>query len=271
MFRKVCAAWIEFLVPVLLAASYCNPALADAGTRKWTGLYGGLNFGAAIDNSHYALSPSGCFLVGCAPPANNPLRTDTEKFDGIALIGGAQLGYNAQFKGIVVGLETDFNYSGLRDDDPVNRALAAPLVGNFVHNVSTSLRYVGTLRGQVGITPIPELLLYATGGLAYGQVKSRTNAEFTEPPPPDNDAYAGANSTWHLGWAIGGGGELKLTSHWSAKFEYLRIDLGKLGYSNPCITPIACAGIFPAPSFQTDLQLREDIVRVGLNYHFGGR
>jgi outer membrane immunogenic protein len=257
----------------LHVASIASPANADGAAgyagKDWTGFYAGLNLGVIVDDSRYTLSPSGCFVSPpfCANPANNPLRTDSGNFDNSAFTGGVEVGYNRNLNGLVLGAEADINYSGLDDDDPVDRPLSAPLAGRFIHNVSLRLNSFGSVRGRIGITPSANWLLYVTGGLAFGRIQSATTARFTL----DGDTYVGSYSSWRSGSILGGGAEYRLASNWSAKLEYLHIDLGSLSYDNPCVTPAVCAGLVPAPKYQTSLDLREDVIRVGLNYHFGSR
>jgi outer membrane immunogenic protein len=111
----------------------------------------------------------------------------------------------------------------------------------------------------------PTFLLYGTGGLAYGHVASTTLNSFTS----TTDAYAASISTTRAGWTAGAGAEWMFAPNWSAKAEYLYIDLGTISYTVPCTTAV-CTGLAPPPSYQTDLRVRDNIVRVGVNYHFGG-
>jgi outer membrane immunogenic protein len=55
--------------------------------------------------------------------------------------------------------------------------------------------------------------------------------------------------------------------NWSLKWEYLYIDLGKLNYADRCISGL-CAQFAQAPAYATSVQIREQVARVGINYHF---
>jgi len=61
---------------------------------------------------------------------------------------------------------------------------------------------------------------------------------------------------WHLGWTAGGGVEVKLTTDWTAKIEYLYVGLQDKSYFTP------------APSVTINPSARPDdhIVRLGVNY-----
>jgi outer membrane immunogenic protein len=59
----------------------------------------------------------------------------------------------------------------------------------------------------------------------------------------------------------GAGAEAMLTPNWSIKVEYLYVDLGAPALSIPAST-------IPGIVFKTSTSFREQIVRVGVNYHF---
>lgn len=240
------------------------PVAAPANVPSWTGWYVGLNAGVSIDNSDYALSPSGCFLTGCAGALSiNSIRSDSAHLDQASITGGLQAGYNWQVKNWLLGVETDINLNGLSETDLVNRPLAAPLVGNFIHSVSQKLNWFGTLRGRVGVLVTPAWLLYGTGGLAYGHVGSDTSVAFSS----TTDVYTGSGSSTRAGWTAGGGAEWKFASQWSAKIEYLYIDLGTIDYTNICITAV-CGAFTPPPAYATSITTREHVIRLGVNYQF---
>ncbi len=238
---------------------------------SWTGWYIGLNAGGIWSASRDTVEPTGCFLVPtvlCGGPlTNNALRTDTGNLNGSGFTGGGQIGYNWQNNAFVYGLEADLNFSSLNATYTVSRALAAPLVGVLNHTVNEKLDWFGTLRGRLGVTPVPQALLYVTGGLAYGHVTSNSNINFTA----GTDTYVGALDVTRAGWTVGGGGEWAFSPNLSAKIEYLYVDLGRVNYADSCVSPaVICGGFTPAPSYQTDLTIRDHIVRFGLNYRFGG-
>jgi outer membrane immunogenic protein len=246
--------------------------MAPAPVWGWTGFYIGANIGAIWSDSRDTVTPSGCFIIPTSlcggPLTNNPLRSDTGNLSGsnsVGVTGGGQIGYNWQLGTFLLGLEADINGSSLNANDSVNRPLAAPLVGNFLHSVNEKLDWFGTVRGRLGITPAPTWLLYVTGGLAYGHVSSNTGVSFTS----TTDVYIGSFSDTRAGWTVGGGGEWAFSPNWSAKLEYLYVDLGRISYTDICVTPV-CALFTPAPLYATDLRLHDHIVRVGINYRFGG-
>jgi outer membrane immunogenic protein len=84
---------------------------------------------------------------------------------------------------------------------------------------------------------------YITGGAAFGDVKMTP--------------VGGASETdTRFGWTGGGGLEYAFQGAWSAKVEYLYVDLGKASCS------VATCGV------ATDVTFKTSIVRGGINYHF---
>ncbi len=173
-------------------------AAAPVSVFNWRGFYGGLNLG--YDRGKLTNS------------AINPS----------GVMGGLQLGYNWQSGQFVFGGETDLQFSNANDT-------FAPY--------KFSNPWFGTLRGRAGVA-LDNILLYATAGVAYGDLKGE---------------LPGLTETKTLtGWAAGAGMEVGFTPNWSAKAEYLYLDLGQRAYS---ITG-------------TDNGLHANLVRFGINYHF---
>jgi outer membrane immunogenic protein len=222
------------------------PAMA-APAINWSGLYIGGNVGYGWGNGNTAFS----FLNLDAD--NTALDTKSK-----GAIGGAQIGYNWQMGAIVAGLEADIQGSGIKssrrspffDIDP-----GAFVPGEFL-STEQKLSWFGTVRGRLGATVTPDLLLYATGGLAYGHVDASGNIHFINPFD-----FPGSVSKTKAGWTVGAGAEWMFARNWSAKVEYLYLDLGNVSAIGPStFTPDAAATY----TWNT----RENIVRAGVNYHF---
>lgn len=237
---------------------------------SWTGFYLGLNAGAVVNDSSYNTYPTGCYIAPapCAGgPPLNPFRSASATFNGAALTGGVQAGYNWQTGRMVWGIEADWNGTG--QNQTINQSIVLPAppfaVGNFLNTTSEKMNWFGTVRGRVGFLATPSLLLYGTGGLAYGHVSSSTTDSFTATP----DVYNASVSTTRTGWTAGAGTEWMVAPKWSLKAEYLYVDLGTLSYTVPCVNGVAsCTAPVPPPTYQTDLRLRDNIFRVGVNYRF---
>ena len=94
------------------------------------------------------------------------------------------------------------------------------------------------------------------GGLAYGEVTT------SETLNVNGAVVAFSTDRTKLGWTVGGGVEAALWSNWTAKLEYLYIDLGTVND--------VLIGIAPITPIVTSSRITDQIVRVGLNYRFGG-
>jgi outer membrane immunogenic protein len=173
-------------------------APAMSGLCNWSGPYAGLNIG---------------YDWG---------KVTNTAGEPSGLMGGGQVGYNWQSGQFVFGGETDIQLSGA-DDTFAPWKFANP--------------WFGTLRGRAGVA-FNNVLLYATLGLAYGELKG---------------TFLGLDETkTEVGWAGGVGAEYGFTPNWSARVEYLYMDLASRSFS---ITG-------------TDNGLHANLLRLGVNYHF---
>jgi outer membrane immunogenic protein len=142
---------------------------------------------------------------------------------------GGTLGYNWQAGAAVFGVEGDFDWSGIRGRGPCTGATCT------VRN-----DWLGTARGRLGYNA-GRWMPYVTGGLAVGNIKS-------------NISGVGNNDATKAGWTIGGGVEAAISGPWTAKIEYLYVDLGR-GDNVPT-------------SGGSSATLKTNIVRAGVNYKF---
>ena len=104
-------------------------------------------------------------------------------------------------------------------------------------------------------------MLYVTGGLAYGDVNYAAQTDFR---PVGTTLYAADFNNTKVGWTVGAGAEWAFAQNWSAKVEYLYVDLGNASATVNAIPLL--------PPFQVAYtwKTQENIVRVGVNYKFGG-
>src|SRR5882724_9253201 len=248
---------------VLILNVSATPALG--ADYDWTGVYVGVNAGDGVNDSKYRIQTDiRDPLPGFAE--TNGLREENQNLNDTAFTGGAQAGYNWHVNRFVLGVELDFNYNGVDQTSIVDRPLASPLAGNVIYHASQRFDWFGTVRGRLGVTALPQWLVYATGGLAYGHVSSETTGFFTA----TEDRYAGSGSATLPGWTVGARSEWGISPAWSAKLEYLYVDLGTFSYTSECVNCLA-NGITNGPFLRTDVTTREHLVRFGLNYRFGGR
>jgi len=189
----------------------------------WSGFYLGLNGGYAFGRSSWD------------DPA---VGAGSGKFNTRGGLLGGQVGYNWQTGNTVLGVESDINWANLNGAASTGGVCAT----NGGGECRTEQSWLGTTRMRLGYS-FGNILPYVTGGLAYGDIKA------VQPTGTSRETKAG--------WTAGGGVEYGFTRNWSAKAEYLHIDLGTATFmgaasgTNTLKTPIT-----------------EDILRAGLNYHW---
>jgi outer membrane immunogenic protein len=266
------------------------PPIEVAPACVWCGFYVGGNVGysqsenTSVNSSAVVNALGTPLLVPTLPPAAAAgLTTGIPVGSRNGIIGGGQFGYNFQSGRFVAGFEADIQgLSGRATGTSATAVAGVPgIAANATLTATNSVNWLGTVRGRIGIAAAPNFLIYGTGGLAYGGVNSSTgiNQAFAGP-----DAFAlngtfpasGNFSETRVGWTVGAGGEWMFTSNWSAKLEYLHYDLGSANYGTS-VSNFATAGA-PVPvgtllytlGQSSSTNFRGDIVRVGLNYKFGG-
>jgi outer membrane immunogenic protein len=164
--------------------------------------------------------------------------------DAFGFTGGAQVGCNWQpWDSLVWGGEADLQYTGLDGGRDVVTS------GAGAHQDFRS-RWLATFRGRFGWLANPNMYFYATGGLALANVNTASTINF------NGTINNVSDSTTHAGWTLGGGLEWRFpfAPRWSAKVEYLYVDLGH--------------ATNPLPISNNDTSLTENIFRIGVNYHF---
>jgi outer membrane immunogenic protein len=223
------------------------PAIVSPATN-WSGFYAGVNVGYGWDSGNTQMVET--LGVIFAPATLNT--------SGRGVVGGAQIGYNWQTGSLVTGFETDIQGAGLKSSARANFFdidAGAVVPGEFL-SATHQISWFGTARARIGATVTPDLLLYGTGGLAYGGVKNVGDAVL-----PDD--IQGSVNKIKVGWAAGAGAEWMFARNWSAKVEYLYVDLGSDSVVARSTTRPA-AGATALDSWKN----QENIVRAGVNYHF---
>jgi outer membrane immunogenic protein len=211
-----------------------KPVPPPAMMQNWSGFYLGVNAGGGIGHGSSDLSVAG-------GPA---IVTIDNSLTGA--IGGGQVGFNWQAGAAVLGVEADFQASG------VEGTLSAPCLPGLCATYSQKTSWFGTARGRIGYAAAG-WLLYATGG--YATARLDTDANATAGP---------ATATFTLretrnGWTVGTGVEVEFAPRWSAKLEYLYLDFGRSTSS----------WVLPAlPAVSDDARFNMNVMRGGVNYRF---
>lgn len=223
---------------------------------NWTGFYVGGNIGYGWANGDTAFDPlpSAAAFINLAPTTLRP--------DPKGVVGGLQLGYNWQTGRFVLGVEADIQasrMSGTVTQTPIIQNNGTPFPGAGFLQASQKTNWFGTVRGRAGFLVQDTLLVFATGGLAYGHVDYTANTDFR---PAGTTQYPASVGKTKTGWTVGGGVEWAFMQNWSAKFEYLHY---RLGDETQTVNAVPLL-----PPFQVRYTWRTtaDIVRAGLNWHF---
>ena len=241
-----------------------------APVSNWSGCYIGANAGATWGRSDTTWtgiteSPTG-FAAGAAtviPAAANA------RFGNTGFVGGGQIGCNYQNGSLVLGVEADAQYTGLN----VTRTAVSlgdtnggpPTItpGNITENFQS--RWLSTARARAGFAAGP-WLFYATGGLAVANVKFFD--QICAPTAAIPGCATASIGTTRLGWTVGGGIEWMFASNWTAKAEYLYVDLGSAASVSQYTPTAGGVNPFTAAFITHNHRFTENIVRVGLNYKF---
>jgi outer membrane immunogenic protein len=201
-----------------VAPLYTKAPPALAPAYNWSGFYLGVNGGGGWGHSNWDTSATRIGTSG-------------------GLVGGTA-GYNYQFNNnVVLGVEGDIDWAHINGTNTSAGCVAGCTTGDT---------WLSTVRGRLGYA-FGGIMPYVTGGLAVGDIKAST------------PGFPGASAT-NTGWTAGGGVEFALpgTSNWTAKAEYLHVDLGRFNCG------VNCNG---TPT--DNVSAHNDIVRAGVNYRFG--
>ncbi len=230
----------------------------------WTGIYVGGQIGYAWGKNNFDF-------------ADNFGDFNNSSLNASGVIGGAHVGYNLQLNRFVIGLEGDVDGSSQNNSFngvlPFGTSLAAggviatPLGGAFTINQNHSIE--GSIRGRAGYT-WNRLLLYATGGVAFGGFNGNVSGNFPGGVFGPNATVflpfggSASASTTRVGWTVGGGLEYAVTDNWSIRAEYRFTKFGNSTLSVPAFdTPFfGAAGAFFNRTYN------ENRVQVGFSYKF---
>ncbi|RTM00049.1 porin family protein [Ancylobacter aquaticus] len=236
-----------------------EPVAVFVPAFSWTGLYLGGNAGYAWGESKatdvlFFDSTGGVYTPAPGLYAGNDVNFGN--MDG--WVAGGQIGYNYQFENnVVVGVEADFQWTGAEESIAF---YATP--GGPYYQTSAELEWFGTVRARLGYA-FDRLLVYGTGGFAYGKVSSSTTVMgLTGGGAPDfTTAASGSHDNINTGWTVGGGLEYAITDNWILRGEYLYVDLGE---SNVTSYLAGTSGSFVSAK----ADLTSNIVRAAISYKF---
>jgi outer membrane immunogenic protein len=233
---------------------------------EWTGWYLGGNAGGSIGVDDNASAMSGFPL---AAPFTNPFLSSTDKRAMPGGLFGVQGGFNWHLNPVVVvGVEADWQWTNESTTMSVTGADQFPAVATFSYTAQEKIKSLATARARLGWAH-NDYLWYVTGGAAWASIDSNFTLTSSFPPTTFASPFNASFNTSRTGWTIGGGVETCFLNYgphnyWSAKLEYLFVDLGTI--NTLLTTPTTPAGTFA--TFAASDRFRDHIMRVGLNYHF---
>lgn len=238
---------------ILAGAGAANAAdvIDTAPVTDWSGFYAGVHGGYGWGGFDYDATLEEIIVDGDAVDFGSDGDAD-------GFFAGVQAGFNWQMDALVLGIEGDISKSWIGSDNNSDFTdFGANLAGGTLRT-ETDLDWFGTLRLRAGFLATDAMLLYATGGLAWGNVDSHVRVDF------DDDGIAdlsGGDSETRMGWTLGGGLEYKVTEAVSVKAEYLYVDLGDENV-------IDRDSLDDTLNVSADNDVNFHTIRAGLNFHF---
>jgi outer membrane immunogenic protein len=236
-----------------------KPTFAPVPVFTWTGVYVGVNAGYSFGEARSVTRGTTAFQ-SLAPLGITPDRLSSR---GEGFAGGAQAGFNYQFGAIVAGIEGDIQYV---DQSQHKSFTGLPVLGTaLTTSNSQELKWLGTLRGRIGFLPTERLMVYGTGGFAFGEVETTGSVVGVAAP---GLVWSGSNSGTRTGFAIGGGAEYAITDQWSLKGEYLHYDLGRKTVNATGNAAVRGVAALNGIDYISRSETKGAILRAGLNYRF---
>jgi outer membrane immunogenic protein len=191
---------------------------------NWTGFYVGAHAGGGFANSSWSDPFTGL---------NNNFSS------GAGFLGGGQIGANYQLNMLVLGVEGDFSWTGLKGS-------GTDSIGDAIN---TNTNWTSTVTGRIGAA-FDRILVYGKGGVAFAQDQS----SFT-----DASANSATSSLMRTGWTAGAGIEYGITKNWSAKIEYDYLAFGSQPLNFTTATPT---------SYTSNASLNVQELKAGVNFRF---
>jgi outer membrane immunogenic protein len=215
------------------------PYAAPAPVFSWTGCYVGIHAGAGV-------------LHDQGFQSQNQFPFDRHGTGGLA---GGQIGCNYQTGMLVVGIEGEGFWSGMR----INVDQFGGINGNtLISTASINNRWDYDIAGRFGVA-FDRALVYGKAGWVAGRFDwNATQLLFC-----GNCSTTQGSATLD-GLLIGIGLEYAFTSNWTAKFEYDYLGFGSKNVVFTSNCPINCVLLTQTQNVSAD----KHIFKVGLNYLF---
>jgi outer membrane immunogenic protein len=212
-------------LPVRPYAVAPAPMPVVARVIDWSGFYVGVELGAQVTDN--AWRTTSVFL----PPGIPAFANAAANFDQTAFRGGGYAGYDYQFHPYwLVGIEGDIagmapsqrTLIGIPGTISTPGFLGALAAGN-PDRVSSRVDWDASIRGRLGFLPVPNVLLYGTGGVAFADVNYTTSCGLPAFPAGSWCSFAPkseSHNSVRTGWTAGGGIEAFIVPRWIIRGEY---------------------------------------------------
>jgi outer membrane immunogenic protein len=218
-------------------AVYVPPVLP---VYNWSGFYVGINGGWGFGNAKFSIPASSVSTTSF--PDGFPAVSGTATDNG-GVVGGTA-GVNFQTGAFVFGAEGDWDYSAINTGTTLT-------ICNVSGTCQTGNNWLATLRGRFGVAA-DRVLFYGTAGGAFVNMQTVVNGV--------------TNTHDQAGWTAGAGIEWAFADNWTARVEYLFVDVGA-GTIN-CSTA-QCIAAYGAP-IPVSASLTENLIRAGVDFKFNG-
>jgi outer membrane immunogenic protein len=222
------------------------PPLPYTAPPSWTGLYFGGEIGGGWATEQVT-------VVTNPPAAAFPPGTVFNPVDDSGILGGLYAGYNYQINQIVVGIDGDYTWAGLK-----GTATDISIVNGDIAHESNAINWISTVTGRLGYAT-NNWLLFVKGGWAWAGF----SATSTTNTPGGAFVASTTSSGTRDGWTLGGGLEWKFAAHWSGKVEY---DYVKFDTATFSINEINDVGVMSTPIRSATSSL--NMLKAGVAYHF---
>ena len=237
-----------------------DPPPLPPAVHNWSGFYTGVNAGIAWGAFNPTTSTASDGTIG---PATTPVFNSAghQAGDPLGFGGGVQAGYNWQSGHWLAGIEGDVEYLHL--NFPARTYV--PFVGNnntAVMSAYDNANWVASLRPRLGWAD-GDWLFFLTGGPAVTKYEDEFSIWVVNSSGGDQFWQTSGLRAWRLGYAAGGGVERAIGNNWSVKAEYLHF-----GFDSATATQVQSTNQHQV--ITQSAGLKADMVRLGLNYRFGG-
>jgi outer membrane immunogenic protein len=276
MNRKVVVKAAAMLGIGFVVGGWAVAARADDSDARFGGLSAGIHAGVARGRSDYGTD------ANCPPVVVDAVfcnaAPDPSAVNGQAVgssgsgrassngaAGGVQIAYNWQADRLVYGGEADFSLLDIDETASANGTFPFAFAGTqYSVTNRTAVKWMSTLRGRWGMIVAPQMLLYATGGVALAQIKvSGSYSDNANNGIVPGGSGSASSDKVKAGWVLGGGAQWAFDRHWSLKAEYLYTDFDPISVDVPLTN---------SPAFTQTITVNSEVslhlLRIGLDRRF---